>query len=97
MSARPEVVPPQPWAFPEPERHTLSNGISLVAYDTKSKRPVINNGYAMARADHCNWQVLGLGGQQSGSVHRELATHTDEPNSLVDSPKMADKKGWFTR
>ena len=33
MSARPEVVPPQPWAFPEPERHTLSNGISLVAYD----------------------------------------------------------------
>lgn len=33
MSARPEVVPPQPWAFPEPERHTLSNGISLVTYD----------------------------------------------------------------
>ena len=33
MSARPEVVPPQPWAFPEPERHTLSNGIELLAYD----------------------------------------------------------------
>ncbi|MDF2093502.1 pitrilysin family protein [Knoellia sp. 3-2P3] len=33
MSARPEVVPPQPWAFPEPQRHTLSNGISLLAYD----------------------------------------------------------------
>lgn len=33
MSARPEVVPPQPWAFPEPERHTLSNGIGLLAYE----------------------------------------------------------------
>ena len=33
MSARPEVVPPQPWAFPEPERHTLDNGISLLTYD----------------------------------------------------------------
>jgi zinc protease len=33
VSARPEVVPPQPWAFPEPERHTLDNGISLLTYD----------------------------------------------------------------
>jgi len=33
MSARPEVVPPQPWAFPEPQRHTLDNGIALLAYD----------------------------------------------------------------
>jgi predicted Zn-dependent peptidase len=31
--ARPEVVPPQPWAFPEPEHHELANGISLLTYD----------------------------------------------------------------
>jgi hypothetical protein len=84
-------------AFYQRNRSIGTAKLSLVAYDTKSKRPVINNGYAMARADHCNWQVLGLGGQQSGSVHRELAAHTDEPTSLVDSPKLADKKGWFTR
>lgn len=33
LPARPEVVPPQAWAFPEPQRHELSNGISLLAYD----------------------------------------------------------------
>jgi zinc protease len=31
--ARPEVSAPGPWSFPVPERHTLSNGIELVAYD----------------------------------------------------------------
>jgi hypothetical protein len=72
--------------------------LSLVAYDTRSKRPVINSGYALARADHRNWQVLGLGGQQSGSVHRELVAQTGEPNSLVESPKLAEEKtSWFRR
>ena len=33
MSTRPDVIPPQPWAFPEPQRHALANGISLVTYD----------------------------------------------------------------
>jgi predicted Zn-dependent peptidase len=31
--ARPEVLPPQPWAFPEPERYRLANGVEVVAYD----------------------------------------------------------------
>jgi zinc protease len=30
---RPDVSPPEPWAFPVPTRTTLSNGIELVAYD----------------------------------------------------------------
>jgi predicted Zn-dependent peptidase len=30
---RPEVAPPGPWSFPVPERHTLANGIELLAYD----------------------------------------------------------------
>jgi zinc protease len=30
---RPAVVPPQPWAFPEPQRHELSNGIRVLGYD----------------------------------------------------------------
>jgi len=33
VSTRPDVIPPQPWAFPEPQRHGLANGISLVTYD----------------------------------------------------------------
>ncbi|WP_230208849.1 pitrilysin family protein [Nostocoides sp. HKS02] len=30
---RPEVLPPEPWAFPEPSRRTLANGLGLVSYD----------------------------------------------------------------
>jgi len=59
--------------------------IALVAYDTKSKLPVINTGYALARADHRNWQVLGFGGQQSGSVQRELVAQTGEGSSVADT------------
>jgi hypothetical protein len=59
--------------------------IALVAYDTKSKLPVINTGYSLARADHNHWQVLGLGGQQSGSVQRELVAQTGQPSSLSDT------------
>lgn len=29
---RPEVSPPQPWAFPEPRRHRLSNGMDVLIY-----------------------------------------------------------------
>jgi hypothetical protein len=59
--------------------------IALVAYDTKSKLPVINAGYSLARADHNHWEVLGLGGQQSGSVQRELVAQTGQPSSLSDA------------
>ena len=30
---RPEVQPPEQWAFPEPSRHRLANGVELLAYD----------------------------------------------------------------
>ena len=71
--------------------HNKSMGtakIALVAYDTKSRQPVINTGYSLARADHTNWQVLGLGGQQSGSVQKELVAQTGETGSLTDTATM---------
>lgn len=71
--------------------------LSVVAFDTRSRKPVINNGYSLARSDHRNWQVLGLGGQQSGSVHRELVAQTGETDSLIDAPKIAEEKSWFRR
>ncbi len=30
---RPPVLPPEPWAFPEPARRTLANGVGLLVYD----------------------------------------------------------------
>jgi hypothetical protein len=63
--------------------------IAIIAYDTKTKQPVINSGYALARADHRNWQVLGLGSQQSGSVQQELVAQTGATNGVVDVTRLA--------
>jgi hypothetical protein len=67
--------------------------IALVAYDTKTKQPVINSGYALARADHRNWEVLGLGSQQSGSVQQELIAQTGATSGVVDVTRLAQTSG----
>jgi hypothetical protein len=77
------LPPPSPISVPKVAfyEHTKSMGtakLALVALDTKSRQPVINTGYTLARADHRNWQVLGVGGQQSGSVQEELVAQTEE-------------------
>ena len=60
--------------------------LSMLAYDTKTRLAVINTGYTLARADHKNWNVMGLGGQQSGSVHDELVAATGEVDSVTAIP-----------
>jgi hypothetical protein len=96
------LPPPSPIAVPkiafyERNKSMGTAKLALVAYDTKTKQPVINSGYAMARADHRNWQVLGLGGQQSGSVQRELIAQTDENASPLDITKVAARPSTLTR
>jgi hypothetical protein len=66
--------------------------VALVAYDTKTRQPVINNGYSLARADHSFWQVLGMGGQQSGSVQKELVASTNETPSAAETASMIAQK-----
>ncbi len=88
------LPPPSPLSMPKIAffQRTKSMGtakLALVAYDTKTKQPVMNTGYALARADHRNWQVLGLGGQQSGSVQQELVAQTDESRSVLESATTA--------
>jgi hypothetical protein len=63
--------------------------LAIVAYDATTKQPVINSGYSIARADHRNTNVLGIGGLQTGSVHRELVAATGEAESLADLPAVA--------
>ena len=58
-----------------------SNGtakLAVLAYDTKSKLPVINFGTTLARSDHSNWSVLGLGPVVYGSVPSDLKAATGE-------------------
>ncbi|HEY2826838.1 MAG TPA: DUF6655 family protein [Pirellulales bacterium] len=72
--------------------------IVLVAYDTKTRVAVINAGYSLARSDHKFWQVLGVGGQESGSVQKELVAATSETPSAAETAEMlAQKPGTLSR
>lgn len=81
------LAPPSPIAVPKLAFYTRTRAmgtakLAIVAYDAKTKAPLINTGYALARADHKNWTVLGMGGIQGGSVPQEIATATGETDGI---------------
>ena len=57
--------------------------LCIIATDTKSKRPVINSGYSLARSDHQHWSAFGAGPVLSGSVAKQLETHTGHSESMI--------------
>lgn len=57
--------------------------LCVVATDTKTKRPVINTGYTLARSDHQHWTAFGAGPVLSGSVAKQLETHTGRSESMM--------------
>lgn len=85
------LPPPSPISVPrlalfERVRSMGTAKIAVVAYDAQSKMPVVNSGYTLARADHRNWTILGLGGVNSGTVHDELVTATGDNDTIVPTP-----------
>lgn len=81
------LAPPSPVMIPKLTifNRTRAMGtakLAVVAYESKSRRPIINEGYSLARADHKNWNILGVGGIQSGTVHNELSTATGDIDSI---------------
>jgi len=60
----------------------------LVATDIKTKQPVINSGFALARSDHQHWTMLGAGPVLSGSVAEQIRSNTDSTDGVV-LPSMA--------
>ena len=85
------LPPPSPIAIPKLALFTRTKAmgtakLSVVAFDTASKRAVINSGYSLARSDHQNWNVLGAGSVQGGTLTTELAEATGESDSLVTVP-----------
>jgi hypothetical protein len=85
------LPPPSPVAIPrlalfERVRSMGTAKIAVVAVDAKTKIPVVNSGYALARADHRSLNVLGFGGVSSGSVHDEITTRTGDSDSIVPKP-----------
>lgn len=57
--------------------------LAIVATDVKTKQPVINSGYSLARSDHQHWTTLGMGPVYSGSVAEQIQTDTGHVDGVV--------------
>jgi hypothetical protein len=58
----------------------------LVATDTKTKQPIINSGFSLARSDHQHWTMMGAGPVLSGSVADQLKEHTGTSETIIQMP-----------
>ena len=63
--------------------------LAIIATDAKSKQPVINSGFSLARSDHQHWSVMGSGPVISGSVANQLKEHTGPSDSMIYLPSSS--------
>jgi hypothetical protein len=96
------LPPPSPISIPKMELFNRSKGMGtaklvIVAYDAKSRLPVINSGALLARADYKQWNFMGSTPTATGRVPDELEAATGERESYVPLPVMARKPGKATR
>jgi hypothetical protein len=75
-------------SFYERKRAMGTAKLILVATDNKSKQPVINEGFALARSDHQHWSMLGVGPVTSGQVVKELETSTGESETIMSGESL---------
>lgn len=90
------LPPPSPIMIPKLAvfARTKANGTAklvVIAYDAKTKQPVVNPGTLMARSDHKSWKVLGGGPVITGSVPAEIAANTGENESIIPVSHTAEK------
>lgn len=63
--------------------------LAIIATDTKSKQPVINSGFSLARSDHQHWSMMGTGPVLSGSVADQIKEHTGTGETLIQMPSSS--------
>jgi hypothetical protein len=63
--------------------------LAIIATDTKSKQPVINSGFSLARSDHQHWSMMGTGPVLSGSVADQIKEHTGTSETLIHMPSSS--------
>jgi hypothetical protein len=96
------LPPPSPISIPKMTLFNRSRAIgtakiALVAYDAKSKKPVLNTD-PLARSDFKAWTVLGSGGIEGGTLATEITAKTGDHESLVDVPEgLAWRKNRVSR
>ncbi len=84
------LPPPSPISVPKMTLYERNKAmgtakLAVVAYDTKSRRSVINSGFSLARTDYKNYTLVGTPGLESGSVERELVASTGEHDSPLSA------------
>ncbi|MEQ1828818.1 MAG: DUF6655 family protein [Pirellula sp.] len=57
--------------------------LSIIAIDNKSKQPVLNSGFSLARSDHQHWTLMGAGPVLSGSVANQIQEYTGTSEAMV--------------
>jgi hypothetical protein len=88
------LPPPSPISIPKMTifERTKNNGTAkliVLAYDSKSKQPIINPGVSLARSDQKEWKVVGGGPWMSGSVPKEIELATGVSESGIPNPGLA--------
>ncbi len=89
------LPPPSPIAIPKLALFTRTrlNGTAkllVIAYDARTKAPLIQSGTLMARSDQNNWNVLGAGPVQTGTLPDELLAHTGQVDlNVLNAAKLA--------
>jgi hypothetical protein len=85
-----QVAIPKLALFTREKAHGTAK-LAILAYDTKSKQPVISTG-TLARSDHADWSLLGAGPVISGTVPAEIQAATHESDWLtIDSNNIASR------
>lgn len=85
------LPPPSPISIPKLElftrgRATGTAKLTVIAYDAKTRQPVVDASNTLARADYRQWHVLGTAPVITGSVPAEIAKATGERESPLAMP-----------
>jgi hypothetical protein len=85
------LPPPSPISIPQVSllSRTRANGtakLRVIAFDVKTRQPVIGGDAVLARSDFKSWKVLGAGPVETGSIPTQLAAATSQQNSMLDAP-----------
>jgi hypothetical protein len=85
------LPPPSPIAIPRLSLFTRTKAMGtaklrVLAYDAKSKLPVVNSDIALARTDYKNMSLLATGSHVSGDIARELERATGQNENFINLP-----------
>ncbi|HEY5315043.1 MAG TPA: DUF6655 family protein [Pirellulales bacterium] len=86
------LPPPSPIAIPQFSLFDRSraNGtakLCVIAFNAKTRAPIINSGVLLARSDYKMWKLLGAGSYETGSIQQDLAT----ADRVSDSKAIASR------